>query len=519
MSPLEKATRTLRLEQPDLKTAKQVHEALRAKPEWSHLALGDVKRACSKVAKQATTEVQQVTPATSTDNPAASTGPNDPEEDFKWFQGRAKDVLRLETLDLNNLTACLRERADNELCAANCLAIIGRRILNAQADIWDTRVRGKPPVHMHAELAEASNAMRSSVLRRGVVPLAIAALATHTNSERVLREGTHILSMIAAGAHKHKQAVVEAGGLAAAAAAVRADLHGSTCRCELCLRMQHCGVTLFCNCAGDFPDAVLAADGKALVEAAIERKRIGDPALITYAECVLTRYLRTHRWDTGEPIQGGHIQADPEVVAAMWRMWNCWRVHQAGARPKEGFDNLGKACATCGKLPPGWPPPLIGTGTLQPTHMTLPEAPEKGGWAKCCACEVVRYCGKDCQRAGWKRGHKQSCGSPLPTATSVPKEQAALILALREFGAAHAGLASLYAIALVAKLRGQEALPGAADAINGATSAFPEVGEHLATLGWPIKGNKEGEEEEGAHGDGGEDCELASTIASALVVE
>ena len=146
MEALEDATRTLRLEQPHLETAKQVHAALRAKLEWSRVTLGDVKRACSKVAKQASKEVQQVTPATSTDTPVASTGPNDP-EDFQWFQGRAKDVLRLETLDLNNLTACLRERADSEFCAANCLAIIGRRIHNAQADIWDTRVRGKPPVH------------------------------------------------------------------------------------------------------------------------------------------------------------------------------------------------------------------------------------------------------------------------------------------------------------------------------------------------------------------------------------
>tara|TARA_B100000795_G_scaffold124522_1_gene92910 strand:- start:83 stop:1396 length:1314 start_codon:yes stop_codon:yes gene_type:complete len=427
----------------------------------------------------------------------ASTGPNDP-EDFQWFQGRAKDVLRLETLDLNNLTACLRERADSELCAANCLAIIGRRIHNAQADIWDTRVRGKPPVHMHAELAEASNAMRSSVLRRGIVPLAITAMATHSKSERVLREGTQVLSVIAAGAHKHKQAVVEAGGLAAAAAAVRADLHGSTCRCELCLRMQHGGVTLFCNCAAAFPDAVLAADGKALVEAAIERKRIGDPALITYAESVLTSCLQTHSCSTGEPIQGGHIQANPEYMAKMWGMWNCWRVHQAGARPKEGFDNLGKACATCGKLPPGWPPPLYNTGGgCQPTHTTLSEAPEAGGWAKCAACEVVRYCGKDCQRAGWKLGHKQSCGSPLPLATSVPKEQAALILGLKEFGAGHAGLASSYAIALVVKMRGQEALPGAADAINGVTSAFPEVGGLLAVLGWPIFEEKKGKDDNG----------------------
>ena len=460
------------------------------------MTLGDVKRACSKVAKQASKEVQQVTPATSTDTPVASTGPNDP-EGFKWFQGRAKDVLRLETLDLNNLTACLRERADSDSALPTACRSSDAAFTTPKPTFGTRACVGSHPF-THAELAEASNAMRSSVLRRGVVPLAITAMATHSKSERVLREGTQVLSVIAAGAHKHKQAVVEAGGLAAAAAAVRADLHGSTCRCELCLRMQHGGVTLFCNCAAAFPDAVLAADGKALVEAAIERKRIGDPALITYAESVLTSCLQTHSCSTGEPIQGGHIQANPEYMAKMWGMWNCWRVHQAGARPKEGFDNLGKACATCGKLPPGWPPPLYNTGGgCQPTHTTLSEAPEAGGWAKCAACEVVRYCGKDCQRAGWKLGHKQSCGSPLPLATSVPKEQAALILGLKEFGAAHVGLASSYAIALVVKMRGQEALPGAAHAINGVTSAFPEVGGLLAVLGWPIFEEKKGKDDNG----------------------
>ena len=83
----------------------------------------------------------------------------------------------------------------------------------------------------------------------------------------------------------------------------------------------------------------------------------------------------------------------------------------------------------------------------------------------------------------------------LSTAASVPTEQEALILALEEFDAAHAGLASGYAIALVAQMRGQEALPGAADAVNGATSAFPQVGNRLVVLGWPIEGNSDGEEE------------------------
>ena len=35
---------------------------------------------------------------------------------------------------------------------------------------------------------------------------------------------------------------------------------------------------------------------------------------------------------------------------------------------------------------------------------------------KCGKCELIRYCGRDCQLRAWKElGHKRSCGCPLPT--------------------------------------------------------------------------------------------------------
>jgi len=54
--PLVSTTRSLRLERPTLQTAKQVHEALMHMPGWSHVTVSEVKRACSKVAKQTARE-------------------------------------------------------------------------------------------------------------------------------------------------------------------------------------------------------------------------------------------------------------------------------------------------------------------------------------------------------------------------------------------------------------------------------------------------------------------------------
>ena len=53
------------------------------------------------------------------------------------------------------------------------------------------------------------------------------------------------------------------------------------------------------------------------------------------------------------------------------------------------------------------------------------------------AGKLVRYCGVECQAKGWKRlGHKQSCGSVLPTPAAIQasKDFAQLIGTLRQFG-------------------------------------------------------------------------------------
>lgn len=42
------------------------------------------------------------------------------------------------------------------------------------------------------------------------------------------------------------------------------------------------------------------------------------------------------------------------------------------------------------------------------------------GAKKCCsACHQVYYCSKECQKAGWKRGHKEECGTERPNAQYV----------------------------------------------------------------------------------------------------
>jgi len=38
---------------------------------------------------------------------------------------------------------------------------------------------------------------------------------------------------------------------------------------------------------------------------------------------------------------------------------------------------------------------------------------------KCDSCRQLHFCNEDCQRLGWKRGHKRFCGEPCPTFESI----------------------------------------------------------------------------------------------------
>ncbi len=59
----------------------------------------------------------------------------------------------------------------------------------------------------------------------------------------------------------------------------------------------------------------------------------------------------------------------------------------------------------------------------------------------CQRCKRVRYCGRPCQLAGWRRGHKESCGKCLPRPSRVATGGPQYVLAaLREYHAAHSGL-------------------------------------------------------------------------------
>ena len=89
--------------------------------------------------------------------------------------------------------------------------------------------------------------------------------------------------------------------------------------------------------------------------------------------------------------------------------------------------------------------------------MACGKPPEEGkkllGCQKCKS--RVKYCSRACQLAGWRLGHKESCGKRcLPTPSKVTYGSPAAVLPmLSEFHAAHGGLAK----ALRARAKGSRA--------------------------------------------------------------
>jgi surface protein len=47
---------------------------------------------------------------------------------------------------------------------------------------------------------------------------------------------------------------------------------------------------------------------------------------------------------------------------------------------------------------------------------------EKAGINRCSACGVIKYCSKECQKAGWKAGHKTECATLTSAAKSTIKK-------------------------------------------------------------------------------------------------
>lgn len=89
--------------------------------------------------------------------------------------------------------------------------------------------------------------------------------------------------------------------------------------------------------------------------------------------------------------------------------------------PDDCFEGLGEGCMACGK------PPEPGKKLM--------------GCQKCKS--RVKYCSRACQLAGWRLGHKESCGKrQLPTPSKVAHGGPAAVLPLlSEFHACHGGLA------------------------------------------------------------------------------
>eukprot|EP00966_Prymnesium_polylepis_P164161 3795966-Prymnesium_polylepis.1 len=85
----------------------------------------------------------------------------------------------------------------------------------------------------------------------------------------------------------------------------------------------------------------------------------------------------------------------------------------------EPVGDLSEVCAGCGRPPP------VGQS-----------------WGGCKQCRA-RYCSHTCQVAAWERGHRHSCGAPLPTAGSVHGmgDLGALARVHAEYGVAEAAIA------------------------------------------------------------------------------
>ena len=86
--------------------------------------------------------------------------------------------------------------------------------------------------------------------------------------------------------------------------------------------------------------------------------------------------------------------------------------------PDDCFEELGSRCMACNAYP------------------------EDGKKLLACQrCRHVKYCSRACQLTGWRRGHKESCGKPLPRPSQVAGGSPEFVMrVLREFHAAHGAL-------------------------------------------------------------------------------
>jgi hypothetical protein len=371
-------------------------------------------------------------------------------------------VDSLLSAPFTDMAATLRNFSDDVKLLACCACALNKRMLDlapvANADditasdlrfaavrgeIRRVEIRDGPGTEMH----EATKKTKSRICRAGCVSALVSGMrkhvnAKHSNAEDLQIQGVEALSMIAAGSADHKKQIVDAGGVDVTAAAMRAYPD--------CYRVQRGGCVLLCNLAAldDYVEAARAVGGAELVQAAISMCQEGD-SLITYANRMRPRLIR---WGDGQ-----HEQR----MATRQKARDAGRVLHS-LQGGEAFINLGKACALCGVLPPGWPPRSMvrhdpRNESLQPLYQeVLPgtgpgeeEAPIDSGWKACSKCKVVRYCCREHQKEAWKMGHKHSCGQLLPSRSKLPTGTVDLLRVFREFAGAHAGLAYSCASALL----------------------------------------------------------------------
>ena len=89
-----------------------------------------------------------------------------------------------------------------------------------------------------------------------------------------------------------------------------------------------------------------------------------------------------------------------------------------GQTPDRDELNFARNCGACGARPVDGVTPLI-----------------------CKKCQLMTYCSAECQKRGWRRGHKKSCGKILLTSDGVLGcKHSELIHALHEFAETHAAL-------------------------------------------------------------------------------
>ena len=350
-----------------------------------------------------------------------------------------------------------------------------------------------------AKMDEAKS-IKSRIIRTGCLPDVFRAMRAHwtlqLDRECVLNHSLRMLADLSESTFKHKMALVDAGLIPVVADVMRIGPHGSDarngtqfrhdaqCGCQNCYETQQNGCVILCNVGctpGECEQAVRDAGGIDVLKAATQRLDPRDDVR-RHVLTVLTTALVDYGCD------------DAAYKASLQRVIDSARVDNALLRPEEGFDNLGKSCALCGAFPPGWPPAPVSMGETgeiyhDPLPPELPDSDHSRSFMKCSRCRRVRYCSVECQRAAWRSGHKRTCGRPLPSSVDVPTDLAELTLALREFGRAHAGLAVVYASALLRSVQSQqdadETVVGPAnDALEAAAKTFGVVAKHLASLGW-----------------------------------